>query len=525
MLKIKDEVKSIAAHVASNSMARRMSSKYCNGFATVFVVHRAHDTNGFIHGHDPGLLERILINLKKQGFNLLSLQDVALAAQGLKDLPVHSVAFTMDDGYRDQIESLVPIFIKHEIPLTVFLTTGLVNGELWTWDAKIHWLINKTKLTALDFSIGKSHFKWPLSTENQKIICRRELQGYYTSLTLKKAEPFLQSLATKLGLNIPEKPPKEFAPASWDQVQNLENSGVRFAPHTHTHNILSRLSEEEVRYELVRSLELIRKKTRFGLPVLAYPVGESSHFSFREIEIAREVGFNCAFAVCNKYSRWLEAKKFYGLRYNLCRFGMPDSIAESLWLASGIKNLTGKLKAKPFFAARGLNLVSNGRKKNDKFIKINAQQIKRLVFVCRGNVSRSPYAEAWAKKSGFPAVSCGIDVKYSAPAEIMGICAGLLRGKDMTKHMSRSIFDIEIKENDCLVVMDKSHLPVSKRISAKTGCQLTLLGLWKQPVKHNIEDPYGGDLETFQNCYTKIDEAMNKLIYFIKKHNNKSSSI
>jgi protein-tyrosine phosphatase len=152
----------------------------------------------------------------------------------------------------------------------------------------------------------------------------------------------------------------------------------------------------------------------------------------------------------------------------------------------------------------------------DDLKNICPERIKRFVFVCRGNVSRSPYAEAVAKAIGFPAISCGVDVSKSAPAEAMGARAALLRGKDISEHMSRSIFDVKIDRGDCLVAMDPSHLPISKDIASRLGCQLTLIGLWCRPIVHEIQDPYGGKLETYQHCYDKIDEAVKNLVSSVK---------
>lgn len=142
---------------------------------------------------------------------------------------------------------------------------------------------------------------------------------------------------------------------------------------------------------------------------------------------------------------------------------------------------------------------------------IEPQRIERMVFVCRGNVCRSPYAEAAAKVVGFSAISCGVDVRRSAPAESTGVHAAFLRGKDISKHMSRSIFDLEIISTDLLVAMDPSHLPVARRVAASFGSQVTLLGLWGTPPVPDIMDPYDQSLDTFAQCFDYIDDSLEGL--------------
>jgi len=142
--------------------------------------------------------------------------------------------------------------------------------------------------------------------------------------------------------------------------------------------------------------------------------------------------------------------------------------------------------------------------------------IKRLVFVCRGNVCRSPYAEAAAKSLGFTSLSCGVEVSHSAPAEKMAIKAAYLRGKDLSQHMSRSIHNIELNNSDCLIAMDPTHLPVARDVAERVGCQITLIGLWRKIPIPEIADPYGKALQVFSVCFDEIDEALDGLFLSLK---------
>ena len=139
---------------------------------------------------------------------------------------------------------------------------------------------------------------------------------------------------------------------------------------------------------------------------------------------------------------------------------------------------------------------------------IDFEVVERLVFVCRGNVCRSPYAEAVAQSQGKNAISCGVDVKYSAPAEKTGVDAAKMRGIDLSGHMSRSIYDVQLCNTDCLVAMDPSHLPISRTVALQIGCQVTLIGLWSRTPVAEIADPYSRPLDTFRQCFNEIDNAM-----------------
>ena len=528
------DMRALLSRLAMSGGMRRTLCRLSKGCSTVFMLHRAAGVYEGINGHDPENLERILCDLKNKGFNLVTLQQVVDAAQGLKDLPSQSIAFTADDGYRDQLEVIAPIFSKLEIPLTLFLTTGLINGELWPWDSKINWIFQKTRQPKLEISIGHHSLSWPLNNTKERLYCRREMQAICGAMPGEKVDGFLQTLEKALDVPIPTNAPPEFAPATWDQVRQSERDGIRFAPHTHTHRILSKLTDAEVSSEFSKSARIIKNETQYGLPVLAYPVGMEQHFGVREMNIAEGLGFSAAFAVCEDYSRWGESKASTELRYCLGRFGLPHAASDAAWFATGldacgglIKNFTASKNPRKNGSINGQRPGRISRKAMLKQImgklslnmgrfnhlkEVDFSRVERLVFVCRGNVCRSPYAESVAKSLGIPAISCGVDVSRSAPAETLAVRAALHRGYDLSGHMSTSIYDVAIKSTDCLVAMDTTHLSVSRRMVDELGCQVTLIGQWKEPQVAEIGDPYGKSLSVYCSCFVEIEKALTGLL-------------
>jgi len=540
--KNKSLLKPILVRAAMMDTARKLLSRRSDRFATVFLLHRPGGVHGNVGSPGSEEIEHILLDLKNRSSNLVSLQQIVDAARGRENLPSGSIAFTIDHGYRDQIEVIAPIFVKHQVPLTIFLTTGFINGELWPWDAKITWLIHHSGQSSLEMQFGLHLMQWSMATPQERLGSRRELQAICAAMPGEETEVFLHALASAVGVELPETPPEEFSPASWDQVRQLENAGVRFASHTHTSRILSRLQKAEVYTELHRSLEMIQAETRFALPVLTYPFGITPHFGLREMRLAESAGYSAAFAVGDHYVCLEESSSSSDLHYSLGRFGVPDSDHDALWFAAGLQAM--RICWADLFGARSGGGMANHsvdqsprlKKSGGKIVlrrllgrlqvalgrfeglrNIHAERIERLVFVCQGNVCRSPYAEAAARALGFMAISCGVDVRSHAPAELMAVRAALFRGKDISLHMSQSIFDLALESSDCLVVMAPSHLPVTLDAAVGVGCQVTLIGLWRDPVLPEIEDPYGKPLKNHYNCFNDIDQALSGLISELKR--------
>ena len=73
----------------------------------------------------PDFLEAAIVALKASGRKPVALTDLPeRMAQGA-DGPV--MAFTLDDGYKDNLEFALPIFERNGVPFTVFVTGGFVE--------------------------------------------------------------------------------------------------------------------------------------------------------------------------------------------------------------------------------------------------------------------------------------------------------------------------------------------------------------------------------------------------------------
>ncbi len=54
-------------------------------------------------------------------------------ASASRKVPTNSIVVTFDDGYADNLTNALPLLEKHEIPATVFVTTGIVRERKHFW--------------------------------------------------------------------------------------------------------------------------------------------------------------------------------------------------------------------------------------------------------------------------------------------------------------------------------------------------------------------------------------------------------
>ena len=140
--------------------------------------------------------------------------------------------------------------------------------------------------------------------------------------------------------------------------------------------------------------------------------------------------------------------------------------------------------------------------------QIDLREVKRFVFVCKGNVCRSPYAAARARAVGLPSISYGLDVQRETQATTQAQAEALRHGIDLSSHRSRSFEPGNTSRGDLLIGMEPSHLSQLATRHAGERLQVTLLGLWAKPPRPHVQDPFGQSPEYFNKCFDVIDAGV-----------------
>jgi protein-tyrosine phosphatase len=140
---------------------------------------------------------------------------------------------------------------------------------------------------------------------------------------------------------------------------------------------------------------------------------------------------------------------------------------------------------------------------------IDFSRVSRVVFICKGNICRSAYAEAWAKRLNVSAVSCGFDAMPRAPANERVARFARLRQVCLTEHQSQRFSEQKFRDGDLLVGMEPQH--IDKIESRRCGAQVTLLGLWSKPARPYLHDPYSASDEYMKICMAIIESGVEVL--------------
>lgn len=150
-------------------------------------------------------------------------------------------------------------------------------------------------------------------------------------------------------------------------------------------------------------------------------------------------------------------------------------------------------------------LVRAGGLKN--FPAVHPRNDQRLVFVCSGNICRSPLAEAYAKKLGREAASCGLDCAPGFPADPRSKAFGQKYGIDLEEHLTVNLRDFQFRADDFIVVMEPAQLS-AVRSHVTLPHQLVLAGRFLNQPNPYIHDPFNCCAEFFNNCGKEVLNAV-----------------
>jgi peptidoglycan/xylan/chitin deacetylase (PgdA/CDA1 family) len=334
-------VKSFLLNTLAHETFLRIAASLGGGRGTIFVGHRFADADHGTPGHEPAILRRHLELLRRHRFNIVPLADLVYHLRDGRPLARRTVAFTVDDGYADFAAVAAPIFEAYDCPVTVFLTTGFMDREVWMWWDQISHVVLGTERRDVDLELGAVRLR-----ERWTSIAERAGAAERIAEALKRVPEdekwrAIARLAAALAVSIPEKAPPEYAPMTWDAVRACERGVTAFAPHTVTHPILNRVDSARARYEIAHSWDRVRQMVTSPVPVFCYPNGKPEDFSEQHAAMAREAGLEAAVTTVPQYVRTSEYPGGEPRRlFHIPRFGYPEP-GDELRNERGFRHIVG----------------------------------------------------------------------------------------------------------------------------------------------------------------------------------------
>ena len=237
----------------------------------------------------PSDFEKQMKYLKKTN-KIISLNKLAEFIQKGTPLEEKIAVVTLDDGYKDNYLYAFPILKKYNIPATIFLVTGHINTGNLFWFDKVKNLIFNTKLKRFELDdLGV----FPLNSIKDRLKSLFIITEKLKKISDEKKNIILEKLVNIFNVEIPHDLGRDVN-LSWDEIKEMSEGGVEFGAHTVTHPILTRISLDQARFEILQSKKDIEKRLNQSVNTFSYPNGTIEDFNNEIIEIVKNSGYSCA---------------------------------------------------------------------------------------------------------------------------------------------------------------------------------------------------------------------------------------
>ena len=240
----------------------------------------------------PGIFRQQLQFLKAH-YNVVRPEDFRAWIEQGKQLPPRAVLVTCDDGLVNVLTDMLPVLQSEGVPCLFFVTgASCSDNPGMLWYEELYLLMRARPLDGLDLQLpveegaGSSESfqaRW-WSTVRRASRLDASARADWMGLVRSHCDgtPVVRSEKRWRLLNIAE-------------LRALAEAGMTIGAHTLSHPVLSLCGHDEVRREIQQSKSDIGRA--LGRPVwaFAYPFGNPSTIGERELGLAREAGFACAF--------------------------------------------------------------------------------------------------------------------------------------------------------------------------------------------------------------------------------------
>ena len=235
----------------------------------------------------PDFLDSVIREVRRQGYDTVSLSEARARMTGEVEAKRPFVAFTFDDGYRDNRDHALPVLKRHGVPITVYVASDFADHQGFLWWAVLERVIARRQFLAVELGGQLETFRCTGDAGRQKAFDRiyRQLRRMQEC----DARALVARLAAETGID-PLEPCRDLA-MTWKEIREFAADPlVTIGAHTISHMALAKLTASQSHAEIIGSIR--RTEQELGLPCrhFCYPYGDAGSAGEREFEIVARLG-------------------------------------------------------------------------------------------------------------------------------------------------------------------------------------------------------------------------------------------
>src|SRR5436190_2738325 len=151
--------------------------------------------------------------------------------------------------------------------------------------------------------------------------------------------------------------------------------------------------------------------------------------------------------------------------------------------------------------------------------------MKTILFVCTGNICRSPMAEGLFRhtvkgRNDFRVMSAGVGAVDGLPPSDHAVRALKELGIDISKQRSHMLTAELVHQADYIFGMTHSHVDAITMLYPHAAEKTFLLREFDETLdayENDISDPIGGSYDVYCNCRDQIEQGIASMLKFVEQ--------
>lgn len=258
-------------------------------------------------GLDGNLVSKVefrrQLQLLKAGYTVISPEEMLAWVRGARELPPRAVLLTCDDGLLNCLTDMLPI-LQQENLRSLFFVTGnsLQQTRAMLWYEELLLMLMGSPGQKVSVSVAGVALEAELGSRER---IRAEWWEWVKGLSQIEATARISIINTvrsqlrpTLAFQLNDRCSpicRRFGLMTASELRQLRDAGMTIGAHTLTHPMLSQMSPEMAKGEMLASRTALESFLETPVWALAYPFGDPHSVSPQIFGLARESGFEAAF--------------------------------------------------------------------------------------------------------------------------------------------------------------------------------------------------------------------------------------
>lgn len=246
---------------------------------------------------------RLQLQLLKNRYHVISPDDFLQWIEGGHSLPPRSILLTCDDALQNVLTEMVPILRESGLSCLFFATGASAEPRAsMLWYEELY-LMLLDAAEPIGLNLPEAGVEVSLSAKNEKHSRWWNLVERLSQFDRNARRGFLDRIRSQLKL------PATWATRFFEQpaiasrfltldlagLRQLAAAGMTIGAHSLSHPVLAKASPDLAWQEISESRSILESALGKTIWAFGYPFGNTATVTGREVQMAEQAGFRCAF--------------------------------------------------------------------------------------------------------------------------------------------------------------------------------------------------------------------------------------